>query len=817
MRIPFSWLHEYLGSEITSETLYAACTDLGIEVDDIEDIVPDFQGVVVAKIEKVEAHPSSPHRLSIVEVSTGSQIFRVVTSAQNCRPGMLVPVAPVGSIINSVSIVATLFADVESHGMLLSEKELGIGEEDDRIVELPQTMVVGADFQKYVKDQVLHLSLTPNLGHCLSVWGLARELSAKLDIPLKKDWKNIPTDIFGILAYLSPSSDDNWEIDLLADEMCSKYSIMALDGVSVSRSPYMWRRRLFLSGMRPINVIVDALNLVMLEIGQPLHAFDRKAFFQKNHVIVTSSDSLFGPRSIRLLDDQEKILPEGTLIIADGNKIPLAVGGVMGGKESGVSEDTQSIVVESAYFSMSAVRKSRKNVDLNTEASKRFERGVDPEGVLRAQYILFTMLKEALPTISVRALQYKEKKNASCEKKIRLRVSRIETVLGFKVGQGDLEEVFRRLTYPFEWKDFDTLEVAVPFYRHDVESEVDLIEDVAKIIGFSSFNLEATPKCHVTTLPNHPVYDLEKKARQALVTLGLQECITSSLISPQGVEFVLDRPVPRNAIVSVQNPMSQDQSILRPSLLPGLLDVLQRNIAFKQSSIPIFELGTIFLRVEGNIRERLVLGILLYGDIAPYSALSSSRSFDFYDLKGIWEGISHLLGIHDTSFVSSQAALYHPGRQAAVMMQGQQVGLLGELHPKLVHELDLSQRAYFMEIDLQDLLCGTLSMPVKVQPLQLYPSMERDWTITLPKSLPYQELIKTLTRFSPPIIEKIELVSLFSSEKVGLDFHNVTIRMIFRNPMKTLEQNEVDQVFQEVTDKTMQQLMPLVESLSKKI
>lgn len=809
MRIPLSWLQEYLGSSLTIEVLDTAVTGLGIELDQVEETEFSFQNVVVGVIKKISNHPTHKEKYQVLEVDVGSRVIHIVTSAKNCVVGMVIPVAVKGSFVNGAEIVDVDVSGVLSEGMALSEKELDLGDDTSGILVLPKTFKVGEQLATLLSDRILHLSITPNLGHCLSVLGLARELATKLSIPLLKNWDHVPKNI-GKMIELSQkmgctfSDEQYWEVDLVSDGMCPRYSLLSLSHVVIEKSPFLWRRKLILSGFRPINIIVDALNLVMVEVGQPMHAFDYKAFLGKNKVVVGETQSLSS--SYKMLDGQVRDIPEKTLVISNGVEQILAVAGVMGGFESSVQNRTNSVVIESAYFMPSAVRRSKTLVDVSSESSRRFERGVDPDGYIRALYLFLELLYSQQPGFIVHAAVSEEVEEESDPKKIILRVSRTEQLLGFHVSQRDIEDLFERQGYSYSWIDKDRIELSIPSYRHDLIGEVDLIEDIAKMIGYEHLERSSSPKCHLTTMPSHSRFDYEKKARASLISLGLQECVTSSLVSPRHVECIEDRPIPKQAIISVQNPMSQDQSILRPSLLPGLLDVLQRNVAFQQHSLPLFELGTVFLRVNEKIEERLAGAVLLYGQRDPQSALRDEKSFDFYDLKGLWENFREKMGFSDVDVVSAQISLYHPGRQAVLVQKGQEVGRMGELHPEMMKKYDIDRPIYFMEIDLQDLMPNRSDMIVQVKPLKLYPAMERDWTVKVPATLAYRKLLSSLQRASSEIVEKIDLISLYRSDKIGPDFQNITVAITFRHLERTLEQLEVDLQFQKMIEQVTHEL-----------
>jgi phenylalanyl-tRNA synthetase beta chain len=368
-----------------------------------------------------------------------------------------------------------------------------------------------------------------------------------------------------------------------------------------------------------------------------------------------------------------------------------------------------------------------------------------------------------------------------------------------------MELVFSRLHYPAQWVDGDTLSVSVPAYRHDVTEEIDLIEDIGKLTGFAPETNGKRVKIAPTHMPDHPLFVCEQKTRRLLTLLNLQEFLTCDLISPALCDLVADQPVPRHSIISVLNPISADQSILRPSLFPGLVDCLRRNIDFGTKSIAAFEAGTAHLRNEGKFTERLVAGVLLSGKRTPDHFTEQTPDFDFFDIKGILESFVQALGISELCVRSSAIPLFHTGRQAVVSCGGQQVGMLGEIHPKILASLDIRQRVYFMELDVQDLFAHAGAV-ASCKALAAFPSMERDWTLTVPESLSFQELLDTVVDHRTPIVEDVVLKSIFRHERVGEGKKNVTLRMVFREMTRTLTQAEVDEAFSTIVRAVSQRL-----------
>ena len=795
MRIPLSWLREYVDVSESPEELAKRLTSLGIEVEKIIHEAPSFSGVVVARVLTVRAHPNAD-TLCIACVDDGSSQKTVVCGAPNCREGLLVALANVGAKIGKQAdgtcaqeIVAATLRGVESFGMLCSEDELGLATDSKGILELPEYCVVGEDLASRLSDTVLEVAITPNLGHCLSMEGLARELAASYGIDVRVPY---------VLEEL-PKKSGPWRVHLIDAEDCPSYGALVVKNVSSVQSPLEMRMKLLRAGVRPQNIAVDCTNFVMLSCGQPLHSFDARAF--PDHTIVV--DRSKGGEAIRLLDGRQISLPQGSLVISNGTA-PCAIAGVMGSEESSVTSKTDSLVIESAIFDPKAVRKSGKAISTFSESMRRFERGIDPNGYRRALQLYWHLFSNACPHASIEAVVLQGRKSVS-PKTISCRRSRAVAILGVDISEQDMEMVFSRLNYPAKWVDGDTLSVSVPAYRHDVSEEIDLIEDIAKLVGFAVISDDKKIKITPSHRPDHPLYICEEKTRKLLTLLSLQEFFTCDLISPALCDLVADQPVPRHAIISVLNPVSEEQSVLRPSLFPGLVDCLRRNISFGQRSIAAFEIGTAHLRNEGKFTERLVAGILLSGKRSPGHFTEESSEVDFFDLKGILESFVQALGISELSVRPSSIALFHSGRQAVVACGGQQVGMLGEIHPKILGDLDIRQRVYFMELDVQDLLARSGAV-ASMRPLAAFPSMERDWTFSVPESLPYQELIDAVMAHRTAIVEDVQLQSVFRHERVGEGKKNMTLRIVFRDPKKTLTQPEVDGAFSRIIREVSQSL-----------
>lgn len=774
MKILLSWLKEYIDIEDIA-SLPDVMTRAGIEVDHIEEITPSFHGVVAARITEIVKHPHAP-KLAIAKVYDGKKEHTVVCSACNCQEGLVTAYAPLGSLVGGKRVDEISFGEVHSHGMLCSEKELGLSEFHEGIVELPAGLKEGTYLDNYFSDILYEVSLTPNLGHCQSIMGIARELSAFLGVPLHKTpWIQTPT--------LTPKASSKLRVTVKDTELCPRYSATLLEDVHVAPAPTWMRLRLERTGHRSINNIVDITNYISHEFGQPLHAFDADRVHE-GHLTVRSS---LANESLTFLDGSTKKLPEETIVVADSMHA-LAAGGIMGGECSSVVAHTKRVILESANFNPAAIRRSRVKLCISTDSSKRFERGADQAMTLLALQKADELIKEMSPKAHLEACFDAASKTQ--EKKISCRISRTSLILGYEVSVSEMELAFQRLTLPSSFDGQDTFSVNVPRFRHDLNEEVDLIEEVGRIVGLQR-DTHFIPKYSASKMAHHPLFLFEGEVRRRCLALGLQEVLTGDLIGPEMARLITDHTIPDEQLVRMLNPLSSEQSILRPSLLPGLLDVLKRNYNLRTLDLSLFEVGHVHLKKGTGYAEPLVVGMLLTGKVRPAHFSEAAREVDFYDLKGKLETLFHTMQFAHFEVKKSDLPIFHPGRQAKIFVNGVHVGVMGELHPQLLKMVDVPERVLFAECDLQELL----NMPrpfCKMRPLAIFPSSERDWTITVSTKATFDVIMEKIQALKPSILETVSLVSIYKNEKLGADVQNVTLRFVYRDPAKTISQEEVE-------------------------
>lgn len=779
MLIPLSWLKEYIQINATPSEIAKMLTMAGMEVDNLTTIGGNFEGVVVGKVLSVEKHPNAD-KLTVAQVTDGQETFQVVCGAPNCRAGIKTAFARIGATLKDekglFSIKKSKLRGVDSSGMLCAADELGLNGDSAGIMELPQELKEGTSLKDLYSDSIFEISLTPNLAHCFSVFGIARELSAVAGAPLKQPKFEIKETGNAI--------EDDIRLTIRDAEACPRYACRMIKDVKVAPSPDWLKTRLEQAGLRSVNNVVDATNYVLLELGHPLHAFDYDQIDGKQVIVRKAEEG----EKLTTLDGKERILTKDDLVICDNAK-PLALAGVMGGENSEVTEKTQNILLESAYFDPVTIRKTSKRFGIQSDASKRFERGTDPNNIIQAlNRAAMLIVQLAGGAISTHFIDATEKEFP--EAMISCRLDRVNQLLGLSLSQGELESIFQRLGFQYFWEAQNVLKVCVPTYRVDIKKEIDLIEEVARLYGYDNIPRRNSPY-NGSNLAHAPIYLFERKVQDSLIGEGLQEFLTCDLIGPTLINVVQDFSVPSESVVNVLNPTSVEQSVLRTSLLPGLLQVVKYNYDHQNHHIGGFEIGRVHFKEGTQYKEQSVVAIVLSGKAKTEHWDEKNRDYDFFDLKGIVENLLLELNIDKPVFKNLGLTTFHNGRQASVYVNGLEVGSLGEIHPAILRRLDVPQRILFAEFNLHDLI--QIAKPKeKMKSLSIYPSSERDWTVTINRKVPFTDILNFINEASSKYLEKVSLLDIYRNEKLGSDFQNMTFRFIYRDSTKTIEQETVE-------------------------
>ena len=626
---------------------------------------------------------------------------------------------------------------------------------------------------------VFELSLTPNLGHCMSALGIARELGAALQ---RKVHRQKP--------HLKETGTKGWEKSwtVTTSDACPLYLCRLIEGVKIGPSPLWLQKELIASGMRPICNAVDIANYILLKVGQPLHIFDADQIQGKTlQVALSQTDQTF-----QGLDEIEREIPRETLLISDATG-PVAIAGILGGARSSTTPQTKNILIEAAFFDPAIIRKGTKKLNLRTESSQRFEKGIDPDGVALALDEALALLLEccggklACGTLEKRGTPFPPKQ-------IRCRPERVNQILGTHLSLTEMEEIFSRLQFSVKEKG-DALEVDVPLFRSDVTEEIDLIEEIARIYGYNQI-AKGRGRFTSSSIPHDSAYLFETEARKRLLSLGLQEFLTSDLISPKLATMTQEWAYPDIQLLSALKPKTEEYSILRPSLLPGLMEVAAKNFGVRNQSFRAFEIGRVHFLQKDQLVEQPMGAILLTGKEVPSHWSKKGEEVDFFDLKGLVEALLEALHIPPCSFQPAEHPSFQPGRGANLLYDDQLLGSLGQIHPRLLSGLDIKQKLFYAEINLHHLMEIQRTL-FRMSPIPKFPSSERDWTVSLPNELPIQKIVSAIQTTDAPLLEKVELIDLYmnGNEK------RASFRFTYRGSAKTLSFEEVEKAHAELLDK----------------
>ena len=776
MRLSLNWLADFVDLSVEAQALADRLTMAGLEVEAVEEVTPGFSGVVVGKVLSVERHPQAD-RLQVAEVTTGSQTYRVVCGAPNVAAGVLYPFAPPGAILaGGQKLKPAKLRGILSEGMLLAEDELGLSADHGGLMEISQDLAVGRDFAEALglADVVLEVAITANRADCLSVLGLAREVAALLDVPLRHPEVNVAaTAAAGIEA----------RVTILDPVHCPRYAARLMTGLTVGPSPFWMRRRLQLAGLRAINNLVDVTNYVLLEFGQPLHAFDFERL-RGGEIVVRLPKS--GEGTFTTLDGVERNLDPETLLICDAEG-PVALAGIMGGLDSEVTGSTTRVLLESAYFNPRTIRRTGKRLGLSTEASYRFERGVDPDGVIHALERA-TQLMCQVGTGVVAAKRLDEYPAPIQHPRLNLRVSRANQVLGTDLSQEQMLHLLRRLHLPALAVDEENLVLQVPPFRGDLEREIDLIEEVARLAGFDAIPV-TLPRGVVATPRPGPEVRLLAAARQRLEGLGFFEVITYSF-QPDRLGSLLSATEPAAAL-RLANPLSEEQAMMRTSLLPGLLDTLRRNTLQQNLEVRLFEISKVFAPRAGEDlpHEEHWLSGLMYGSREEAAWNTTPDPVNFFDLKGMVETLLEDLLIPEVTFTPDGLPDYL-GYGARVFSGGRELGVLGELRPDIGESLDLEGAIFGFNLNFAA-LCQS-SIPPRFTSLPRYPAVYRDIALVLPSSLPAARVEEALYRYGRPWLVEARLFDVYSGDPVPAGKRSLAFRLSYRDPERTLTDDLVN-------------------------
>lgn len=772
MKIPLSWLKEFISLHESTASISEILTQTGIEVDAICHVGKNLYNCYAVLVRSVVPHPQDT-KLCIAMVFDGHAVHPVVCSAQNCRESIMTAWAKPGAQLGEVAIRETEIKGSLSYGMLCSEKELGLSDNHDGIVELPAEIQPGTSLGQLYQDDILEVSLTPNLGHCLSMLGIARELSSALNRPYQAASLGY-TELESLKMPVSVQINDK--------EKCFAYNLGLIRDVTVGPSPFWLKTRLQNAGIRSINNVVDCSNYIMLALGIPTHVFDADTITSGK--IKVRSDLNFD--NFCTLDGKERNIPPGVLMICDDEK-PLAIAGLMGGQSSAVTESTTNILVEGAHFSPQALRASMKTLYLRSESANRFEKGIDAANVYTGLTQLMALILECAGGYSdSKILQHVVSMPPITT--LTLKISNVNRILGTTLSLSEIESILSRLEMKTREIKQGYLEVDIPTYRRDITREIDLVEEIARVYGFN--NLPISLAYHTDSTALHdPVFIFENKIRALLIAQNLQECIHCDLISPEDAKETAKEAFKESELIHVLHPSALEQSTLRASLLPGFLATARHNFDRGQKNLSLCEVGKIHYKEHNHFHECGCIGILLSGDSSFYHYHPKPRKFDFYDLKGKIENIGRELGINNLCFAKSHNPRYHSGRQATLTAGDLTIGILGQLHPLWLEKYGIEQPVYFAELSLKELYSASNALD-KMKPLNDFPLITRDWTFSYAKEATVGVITDFINTLDIPYLESFHLLDIYAKQTAVEQ--NLTFRFIYRDSQRTLKSEEVD-------------------------
>jgi phenylalanyl-tRNA synthetase beta chain len=779
MRLSLNWLKDFIELAVAPEVLADRLTMAGLEIDAIDRITPDFSGVVVGQVTAVEPHPQAD-RLRLAEVTTGSTTYRVVCGAPNLELGRLYPFAPVGAVVSGCQeIKAAKIRGIASEGMLCAEDELGLSQEHAGLMDIPQDLPLGQDLAEALNlaDVVLEVAVTANRSDCLSILGLAREVAALLDVPLHHPEVRV--------AAAAGPQEFKAKVTILDPVHCPRYAARLLTDLKVGPSPFWMRRRLEVSGLRAINNLVDVTNYVLLEFGQPLHAFDFQQL-QNGEIVVRLPRS--GEAKFTTLDGQERELEPTTLLICDAER-PVALAGVMGGLDSEVTLSTRQVLIESAYFNPATIRRTAKRLGLSSEASYRFERGVDPDGVIHALERAAQLMCEVGGGRVVGA-RIDEYPAPLPHTRLNLRVSRANQVLGTDFATETIAGLLKRLHLPALSLDRENLAVQVPSFRNDLTREVDLVEEVARLAGFDQIPV-TLPRGEVATRRLGPEVRLRNEARQLLLGLGFCEAINYAFQSDFLNGLAAEGAGAPATPLRLANPLSEEQAVMRTSLIPGLLETLRRNTLQQVQDLRLFEAAKVFLPQPGaeQPREEAWLAGLIYGAREEVSWAAPREAVDFFDLKGAVETLLSGLQIPEVNFRREHLPAYLC--QGVKVFAGDlELGWLGEVEPAVGDKLDLEGSIFVFNLALTAL--AQAAAPPLFTPLPRYPAVYRDIALVLPAGVPAAQVNQALYRHGAPWLVEARLFDVYTGDQVPPGKRSLAFRLSYRDPERTLTDEEIN-------------------------
>ena len=788
MKVLLSWLKDYIDINETPDKIAEALTMTGLEVEEIIQPGKNIKGVVVGKVLTKEAHPNSDH-LSLCSVDVGKgEPLQIVCGAQNHKAGDVVPVAMLGAKLPSgFEITEAKIRGIDSYGMMCSKRELGLSEDHSGLYILPPDLPLGEDIVKALKlDEVIfEVSITANRGDALSHLGIARELSAIFNLPLKRDPLGDDSGEGNINDYIKIDIDNN--------ELCPRYGARLVKNVKVGPSPDWMKERLENIGIRSINNIVDITNYIMLDIGHPMHAFDYDKLAGK-HIIVRNAKA---GEKMMTLDNTERALEENMLVVADEEKAA-AIAGVMGGLDTSVTESTTNVLFEAASFDTVTVRKTSKKLALQSDSSYRFERGTNIDNVPIALNAAAKFAKELAGAEPVRGICDVYPK-PEILKQIKVRTKRLNKLVGINLTTAQIETYLLRFKFETRREGEDVI-VSVPPYRHDITQEVDLIEEVARLYGYNNIPETLPAVASNLQLPT-PLQKLEKRLKDHMVSNGFSELITYSFI-PANLNNCFHEKKP----LILKNALSEEMKAMRTSLKWNMFDAIRRNVLNDEYNLKFFEIGKVFhASAAGLSEEHTRLSIGFCGSQNPLDWHDSKKEFDLFTVKGLVQTIADICKAK-VRFAPASNSVFHPTIQMDILLGKAPIGSFGQIHPNLLDNKKLPKTIFIAEIDL-DKLSEAIETAPRMKPIPEIPAIRRDLALLAPVTVAHRDIQKILVAEGGALLEDCHLFDVYQGKGIEEGHRSLAYSLSFRDPKKTLTDNEIQPLVDKMVaklDKTYQ-------------
>jgi len=802
MKVSISWLNEYVTIKSDTDHLANALTMAGLEIDTISDPYDYLRNVVVGRIRTIRAHPNAD-KLQCCEVDIGESVIPVVCGAKNIFKNALIACALPGTCLpNGLELKKTVIRNEPSEGMICSEKELGIGDSGEGILILDGPYQTGALLKDALSltDAVFEIGLTPNRPDCASMIGVAREIASIESTSLK--YPEISFDETG------PDCSTMTSVTIDAPEHCPRYAARVMMDIQIGPSPHWLQQRLLSIGLRPINNIVDITNFVMMETGQPLHAFDYD-LLDENRIVVRTAQK---GETFTTLDNKKRDMADDMLFICDGTK-PVAVAGVMGGLNSEINKNTKRVLLESAYFAPTSVRRTSKRLGLSTDASYRFERGIDPDGVIWAIDRAAQLMKDICGATICKGIIDAYPRPIDMVQ-VDLSIKQLHRLIGIQPDRNQITSLLESIEFTVNAIDDDTIQVHVPSHRVDISRPQDLMEEVARLIGYDEIPV-VSPKSTIMIEKSSLHLTYRNLIKQYMTGFGFTEAINYSFIEADSADRLNLSPDDlRHQHVALLNPISENQAVMRTTLVPGMLETIRRNLNYKNINLKLFEIGKIFLN-DSNAPlpiERESIIAIWTGASQTEHWQQSETPCKYYDLKGVVESLLHRLHIKKACFKKPEKAdpYYNPGFVAQLFVKNNEIGFLGEIHPDVLQNYQIRQPVFLCEINYE-LLFPLIPEKIIARPLPRFPATTRDMTIIVDRQLQAKSILDVMRSCNERLVSDIQIISIYDGDPIPDGKKSMSFRITFRSWEETLKDEKINQVHTDIAKtviKTFQADLP---------